>query len=85
MYANNVLYKYRTDSEFTEKIFTEHKVWLSNAAGLNDAFECTIQEIASELIKKVTLEQKKTQLAGFYSSAMFSIRRQALFFGLPKI
>lgn len=85
MNANNVLYKYRADSEFTEKIFTEHKVWLSNAAGLNDAFECTIQEIASEFIKKVTLEQKKTQLAGFYTSAMLSIRRQALFFGLkPK-
>lgn len=85
MDTNKILYKYRVDYEFTEKIFTEHKVWLSNAAGLNDAFECTIQDIASELIKKATLEQKKSQLAGFYTSAIFSIKRQSLFFGLkPK-
>lgn len=43
-----ILYKYRGNSEFTDKILLEQKIWLSKAKGLNDPFECKIQEIAKD-------------------------------------
>lgn len=36
-----VLYKYRSDSEFTENIFTNKQVWLATPDTLNDPFECS--------------------------------------------
>ncbi len=45
------LYKYRADNKYTEKVFTEQKIWLSNAKDLNDPFECKITEIAKEWVE----------------------------------
>lgn len=65
-----ILYKYRTDSPFTEKIFTEKKVWLSNAEGLNDPFECTIQEIAHEWIERNVSIMKQAHIEGFLTAVL---------------
>jgi len=40
-----MLYKYRGNFGFTDKIFTDKKVWFSNAKELNDPFECTIKKL----------------------------------------
>lgn len=34
------LYKYRSDCEFTEKIFTENTLWFSNPKVFNDPYDC---------------------------------------------
>ncbi|MCG2793423.1 MAG: DUF2971 domain-containing protein [Weeksellaceae bacterium] len=67
-----MLYKYRGNSEYTDKIFTEQKVWLSNAKGLNDPFECTIQEIAEEYINEQVKVMKEMHLMGFIQSIKLS-------------
>ncbi|UOK42136.1 MULTISPECIES: DUF2971 domain-containing protein [Flavobacterium] len=64
-----MLYKYRGNSEYTDKIFTDQNVWLSNAKGLNDPFECTIQEIAKEYINEQVKIMKEAHLMGFAHSA----------------
>jgi hypothetical protein len=48
-FTDMYLYKYRSDSQNTESIFTTKKVWLSTAEGLNDPFECEIQAPSKEL------------------------------------
>ncbi|WP_139218302.1 DUF2971 domain-containing protein [Sunxiuqinia elliptica] len=80
-----ILYKYREDNENTEKIFTDKKVWLSNALGLNDPFECSIQEIAKDWINNKILESKQGHISGFVHSAQMSINKRSDFYGLtPK-
>jgi len=59
------LYKYRSDSEYTEKIFTAGEVWLSTAAQLNDPFEGSLHEIAPNWISAKVRAMKVGQLAGF--------------------
>jgi hypothetical protein len=78
-----MLYKYRADSEYTEAIFIKGKVWLSTASQLNDPFECSIQEIASEWIEDRVREGKQAQLMGFILSARDSINSRKPFYGLP--
>lgn len=65
----NTLYKYRGNSEFTDKIFLEQKVWLSNAESLNDPFECTIQEIAHDYIEQQVKILMEAHIMGFVQSA----------------
>ena len=69
---NSTLYKYRGNSEFTDKIFLEQNIWLSNAEGLNDPFECSIQEIAKEYIEKQVKEMKEAHIMGFVHSSKMS-------------
>jgi len=78
-----ILYKYREDNEYTEKLISERKVWLSNAAGLNDPFECKISEIASEWIQKRVHEGRVAHMSGFCISALNTIKEGELFFGVP--
>ena len=66
---SNTLYKYRGNSEFTDKIFLEQKGWLSNAEGFNDPFECTIQEIAHDYIEQQVNILMETHILGFIQSA----------------
>lgn len=66
------LYKYRGNSEFTDKIFLEQNIWLSNAENLNDPFECTIQEIAKEYIEIQVKTMKKAHIEGFVQFAKMS-------------
>lgn len=80
-----ILYKYRGNSEYTDKIFTDKKVWLSNAAALNDPFECTIGEIAAEWISEQVKSLKIGHMGGFISGALASVENKTLFYGLaPK-
>ena len=69
---NSTLYKYRGNSEFTDKIFKEQNIWLSNAEGLNDPFECSIQEIAREYIDKQVKEMKEAHIMGFVHASKMS-------------
>ena len=69
---NSTLYKYRGNSEFTDKIFLEQNIWLSNAEGLNDPFECSIQEIAKEYIEKQVKEMMEAHIMGFVQASKMS-------------
>lgn len=77
-----ILYKYRDNSDNTNKIFTDKKVWLSNAKGLNDPFECTIQEIAKDWIEKEVVKLKSAQIEGFIFGALSSVRTKTNFYDL---
>lgn len=77
-----ILYKYREDNEYTEKLITEKKVWLSNASGLNDPFECKITEIASAWINERVQEARIAHMSGFVMSALSSIKNEEHFFGV---
>ena len=80
-----ILYKYRTDSSFTEKIIKEKKIWLSNAEGLNDPFECTIGEIAREWIEEKVKNMKAGQLMGFAGGLLEAVKKNTGFYNLsPK-
>lgn len=77
-----VLYKYRGNSANTDKIFSDKKVWLSNAAGLNDPFECTIQEIAKDWIDEQVKKLKTGHLSGLAFAFMMAKKSNRHFFGL---
>ncbi len=80
-----LLYKYRSHSEFTENIFTDKRIWLSNAAGLNDPFECTITDIAKDWIEQEVKKLKKAQIEGFIHGALSSMKGYEFFYDLnPK-
>ncbi|MCX8129418.1 MAG: DUF2971 domain-containing protein [Clostridia bacterium] len=77
-----ILYKYRANTEFTEKIFLDQKVWLSNASGLNDPFECSMQEISKEWTDKQVEEGMQAQIAGLVMGAMNHLANNQGFWGM---
>lgn len=77
-----ILYKYRNNSEYTDKLLIEKKVWLSNAEGLNDPFECTIGEIAHDWIENKIQQLKIAHMSGFIIPAIDSVKRKQLFYDL---
>jgi Flp pilus assembly protein TadD len=79
-----IYYKYRRDSEFTEKLFASGQVRFSTAAQLNDPFECSLQEIASDWISTRIDQMKQAQYAGFINGASRAIANGESFFGLDK-
>lgn len=79
---SEVFYKYRTDSEFTEQLFTSGQVFLSTAEGLNDPFECSLQEIGRDWIEEKVREAKQMAVAGFLIEAKRSLDGKKNFFGL---
>lgn len=60
----DVLYKYRDDSERTEDIIKNQKIWLSSPAQLNDPLECRTGEIPPEWEAKTIRELENGQLMG---------------------
>lgn len=60
----DLLYKYRDDSERTENIIKNQKVWLSSPAQLNDPLECRTGEIPLEWEAKTIRELENGQLMG---------------------
>jgi tetratricopeptide (TPR) repeat protein len=79
---NEIFYKYRSDSEYTEQIFTSGQVFLSTAEGLNDPFECSLQEIGKEWIEEKVRQMKQAAVAGFLIQAKRSLDSKNNFFGL---
>lgn len=77
-------YKYRTDSECTEQIFIGRQVFLSTADGLNDPFECSLQDIGKEWIAQKVTEMKQAASAGFIINAKRALDGDVPFFGLSK-
>lgn len=60
-----ILYKYREDSDYTEKIVTDRKIWLSTANGLNDPLECRTGKVPLAWKKQQIQEMENAQLLGF--------------------
>jgi hypothetical protein len=60
----DVLFKYRDDSERTEQIIKNQKIWLSPPAQLNDPLECRTGEIPKEWEAKTIREMENGQLMG---------------------
>lgn len=77
-----MFYKYRTDSHYTEQIFTSGKVHLSTASALNDPFECSLQEIGKDWINDQVTSMKSAAILGFIMEANKSIKTKIPFFGL---
>lgn len=59
-----ILYKYRDDSEYTEKLIIDNKVWLSSPAYLNDPLECRIGEIPKDWENKMIRQLEEGQIMG---------------------
>jgi hypothetical protein len=59
-----ILYKYRDDSERTEEIIKNKKIWLSSPIQLNDPLECRIGEIPKDWEKNTVLELEQGQIMG---------------------
>ncbi|MBP1681019.1 MAG: hypothetical protein H6Q35_1358 [Proteobacteria bacterium] len=79
---NRVFYKYRSDSKYTEDIFTTGKVYLSTAEGLNDPFECSLQDIGHTWIEEQILKLKKAAVSGFVYMAVKAKKSNGDFYGL---
>ncbi len=77
-----IYYKYKSDSKYTEAIFTSRKVYLSTAEGLNDPFECSLIDIGKEWIIEKIKEMQHAGVSGFLMEAKRSIDNKELFFGL---
>lgn len=78
-----ILHKYRQDSEYTEKIFTSKKIWLSTPAKLNDPFEASFIPLDDESRRVKINEMKQAQFFGFLVSAKKGLV-DGQFFGLKK-
>ncbi|MEM9366449.1 MAG: DUF2971 domain-containing protein [Planctomycetota bacterium] len=76
-------HKYRADSEVTEKLITSGKIFLATAHQLNDPFECSFEDIASDWIGERIKEGMQGALTGFALEAKRAISRGESFFGLP--
>ncbi|EPO2768269.1 hypothetical protein ACT7UY_004547, partial [Yersinia enterocolitica] len=51
-----ILYKYRDDSDRTEEIIKNKKIWLSSPIQLNDPLECRIGEIPKDWEERTIFE-----------------------------
>ena len=77
-----IVYKYRQNSDTTDKIFTNKKVWLSNPANLNDPFEAEINfgtDFPTEVAKMQT-----AQVAAFLDAARHHRKTGIPFYGLTR-
>jgi hypothetical protein len=79
---NKVYYKYRSDSKYTEEIFTSGKVFLSTADGLNDPFECSLQDIGKDWIEEEVKKMKQAGVAGFLLEASRALANNEIFFDI---
>jgi tetratricopeptide (TPR) repeat protein len=77
-------HKYRTDSEYTEQILISGQVYLSTAEGLNDPFECSLQEIGKDWIEQQVTQMKQAATSGFAIHAKRALDGSMPFFGLSR-
>ncbi|AGH45849.1 DUF2971 domain-containing protein [Paraglaciecola psychrophila] len=66
-----VLFKYRDDSERTQDIIRNQKIWLSSPSQLNDPLECRIGEIPPVWEAKTIREMEQGQLMGLVAQRPF--------------
>lgn len=77
-----ILYKYRADNEYTEKILTDKKIWLSKPENLNDPFECSIANFTERAKDVLVTKRMMLQITSFvYWGALF-LREQKEFCGM---
>jgi len=53
------LYKYRSDSKYTEAIIKNQAVWFSKPNDLNDPLECSVQTIATDKIRNAIVKEER--------------------------
>lgn len=74
-----VLYKYRDDSERTEDMIKNQKVWLSSPKQLNDPLECRTGDIPPEWEAKTIRENENAQIMGVIMQPPFFEPPKCLF------
>ena len=67
----NILYKYREDSPNTERIISEHELWLCSPTCFNDPFDCW------SIIEESTNEQKREWISQLDDAFIHGINRIA--------
>ena len=60
------LYKYRDDSERTEDIIKNQKIWLSTPSQLNDPLECRVGEIPEDWASRTIRDMENAQIMGIF-------------------
>ncbi|TKT73916.1 DUF2971 domain-containing protein [Afipia massiliensis] len=61
-----ILFKYRADTELTEKVITGAKIWLPTAETLNDPLECKTGIIPKDWQQQQIREMEQGQLMGLF-------------------
>ena len=79
---DQILYKYRTDSPYTEQLITSGEIFLATAHELNDPFECSLQDISKDWLHEKVETDMQAALSGFVMSAKHAEREGGNFFGL---
>lgn len=70
------LYKYRSDNENTEKIFSNHTLWFAHPVEFNDPFDCWVnvesidQSVISNIISQSGLSMKDKQICELGKEAL---------------
>jgi hypothetical protein len=80
--VDQILYKYRTDSPYTEQLITSGEIFLATAQELNDPFECSLQDISKDWLHEKVETDMQAALSGFVMSAKHAEREGGNFFGL---
>lgn len=75
----DIFYKYRNDSERTEGIIINQKVWLSSPSQLNDPLECRTGEIPQDWKAKTIRKMEAGQIMGVVGGPPFFEPSQQLF------
>lgn len=76
----DILYKYRGDNEFTEKLITTNEVWLSDPASLNDPLECRTGKLDQKWKKSSIKSIQDAHMSGFILSACQAVEKREAFF-----
>jgi tetratricopeptide (TPR) repeat protein len=79
-----VLYKYRGDNDFTERLVSCREVFLATANQLNDPFECTLQDLSREWVAEQVSQAMQAAIAGFVNSSRIHAEPGGRFFGLRR-
>lgn len=77
-----ILYKYRADNEYTEKILTDKKIWLSKPSSLNDPFECSIANFTERVKDIIATKRMMLQISSFFYWAEVFLKDKKEFFGM---
>ncbi len=73
------LYKYRSDSKFTESIFTDSNIFLASPSSLNDPFDCKAAMFGNDYYKSYKENIRKQQIVGFVTPSIFGFQKDPLY------
>jgi tetratricopeptide (TPR) repeat protein len=79
-----ILFKYRGDNEYTERLVFRREIFLATANQLNDPFECTLQDLSREWVTEQVRQAMQAAIAGFVISSRNAVEPGGRFFGLSR-